>query len=513
MPRRHGILFCKFNSFYVIGKIFTKFFVNLHPRLKSDERSKFQKVPGQAKARFAEIKTMASNNSIDMLHGALGRPMIMFALPLIASGLLQQSFNSVDVAVVGRFAGSVSLAAVGSNGPVIGLLINMFIGISIGVNVVIANYIGQHNGRAVRAAIGASAILALISGALMLITSQCIARPILTALDTPPEALDLAVDYLRIFSLGMPLMIIYNFGSAILRSVGDTRRPFYILVAAGCVNVVLNLVFVIGFGMGVSGVAWATVISNGVSAAIIIRLLMRERSDVRLDIRSIRPEWQQMRKICSVGIPAGIQSTVFSISNIFILSAINSFGAAAAAGSAAALNFEMYCYFVINAFGQTCVAFASQNYGAGNLDRCHRVLRISLIYSFTSSLMLNVLIAWQRDFFNQAFTSDPDVLFFAGERVATVLLFQFIACYYEMVGSWLRGVGHSMVPALITIFGTCVFRLIWVYFFPSGATFAQLLTIYPLSWLLTDAIMYVAFRRISRHLCGVRTQKIAFSAS
>lgn len=456
---------------------------------------------------------MASKNTIDMLHGPLGRPMLMFALPLIASGLLQQSFNSVDVAVVGRFAGSISLAAVGSNGPVIGLLVNMFIGLSIGVNVVIANYIGQKNGRAVRGATGAAAILAIISGAVMLITSQCIARPILTALDTPPEALDLAVDYLRIFSLGMPLMIIYNFGSAILRSVGDTRRPFYILVAAGFVNVILNLIFVIGFEMGVNGVAWATVISNGVSAAMIIRMLIRERGDVRLDLRAIRPDWQQMRKICSVGIPAGVQSTVFSISNIFILSAINSFGADAAAGSAAALNFELYCYFVVNAFGQTCVAFASQNYGAGNLERCHKVLRISLIYSFSALIVLNVFIAWQRDFFNQAFSSDPGVLYYAGERVTTVLLFQFIACYYEMTGSWLRGVGHSMAPAIITIFGTCVFRLFWVYFFPDGATFAQLLVIYPCSWLLTDIIMYAAYRRIRRQLIGYQSQTSADFAS
>lgn len=447
---------------------------------------------------------MASKNTIDMLHGPLGRPMLRFALPLIASGLLQQSFNSVDVAVVGRFAGSVSLAAVGSNGPVIGLLINMFIGLSIGVNVVIANYIGQRNGRAVRASMSASAVLSLISGVLMLLTAQCIARPILEALDTPEEALDPAVSYLRIFSLGMPLMIIYNFGAAVLRSIGDTKRPFYSLVIAGMVNVVLNLVFVVGFGMGVNGVAWATVISNGINAAIIVRLLVLERSDVHLDIRAIRPDWRQMRKICSVGIPAGIQSTVFSISNIFILSAINSFGAAAAAGSAAALNFEMYCYFVINAFGQTCVAFTSQNYGAGQPDRCRRALTISLAYSFSASIFLNVVIAWQRDFFNHVFTSDPEVLFFAGERVATVLLFQFIACYYEMAGSWLRGVGHSMTPALITIFGTCVFRLMWVYFFPAGATFAQLLTIYPFSWLLTDIIMYVAFRRISADLFGRR---------
>lgn len=289
--------------------------------------------------------------NVDMLSGPLAMPMLAFALPLIASGVLQQSFNSVDVAVVGRFAGSDALAAVGSNGPVIGLLINMFIGLSVGVNVVIANYIGQRNSRGVRAAVSASAVLAVVSGVLMLAVSQLVARPILEALDTPESCLDQAVLYLRIYAVGMPFMIVYNFGSAVLRSVGDTRRPFYSLVASGIVNVCLNLVFVIGFGMGVDGVAWATVISNVVNAAIITMLLVREKGDIRLDFSSIRPHGSQLRKICAVGIPAGLQSTVFSISNVFILSAINGFGATAAAGSAAAINYEMYCYFVINAFG------------------------------------------------------------------------------------------------------------------------------------------------------------------
>ena len=450
--------------------------------------------------------------NVDMLSGPLAMPMLAFALPLIASGVLQQSFNSVDVAVVGRFAGSDALAAVGSNGPVIGLLINMFIGLSVGVNVVIANYIGQRNSRGVRAAVSASAILAVVSGVLMLAVSQLVARPILEALDTPESCLDQAVLYLRIYAVGMPLMIVYNFGSAVLRSVGDTRRPFYSLVASGIVNVCLNLVFVIGFGMGVDGVAWATVISNVVNAAIITMLLVREKGDIRLDFSSIRPYGSQLRKICAVGIPAGLQSTVFSISNVFILSAINGFGATAAAGSAAAINYEMYCYFVINAFGQTAVAFTSQNYGAGQLDRCRRVLRISLIYSVVSSAFLNVLITWQRAFFVSAFTADPEVLFFAGERVVAVLLFQFIACYYEMTGSVMRGLGYSMTPALITIFGTCVLRLLWVAFFPADGSFAGLLMIYPLSWTLTDIIMFVAFARIRRALrfsSGAAPQPVA----
>ncbi len=308
----------------------------------------------------------------------------------------------------------------------------------------------------------------------------------------------MAVDYLRILGAGMPFMIIYNFGSAILRSIGDTRRPFFILVVSGIVNVALNLVFVICLGMGVKGVAWATVIANVLNAFIIVLLLVREQSDIHLDIKALAPNWRQMRKIADVGVPAGLQATVFSISNIFIISAINSFGAYAMAGSAAALNYEMYCYFVINAFGQTCVAFGSQNYGAGNLERCRRVLQISLIYSTVILIVLNVLIAWQRNFFLAPFTSDPNVLAYAGERIVAVLLFQFIACYYEMTGSMLRALDYSMTPALITIFGTCVIRLLWVFFFPSDGTFGQLLSIYPISWTLTDIIMYCAYRRIRR---------------
>lgn len=442
----------------------------------------------------------SERNRINMLSGPLAWPMLMFALPLIASGLLQQSFNAVDVAVVGRFTGPEALAAVGCNGPVIGLLINMFLGLSVGVNVIIANYIGQNNGQGVRASVSAAAILAIASGVIMLLTTQLVARPLLTLLDTPAEVLDMAVDYLRILGAGMPFMIIYNFGSAILRSIGDTRRPFYILIVSGIVNVALNLVFVISLGMGVNGVAWATVIANVMNAIIIIVLLVREQSDIHLDVRTLSPNWRQMRKIASVGVPAGLQATVFSISNIFIISAINGFGAYAAAGSAAALNYEMYCYFVISAFAQTCVAFGSQNYGAGNHERCRRVLQIALVYSTVILIVLNVIIAWQRDFFLSPFTNDAQVLAFAGERLVVVLMFQFIACYYEMTGSMLRALDYSMTPALITIFGTCVIRLLWVFFFPSDGTFGQLLSIYPISWTLTDIIMYCAYRRIQRRV-------------
>lgn len=447
-----------------------------------------------------------------MLSGPLLSRMLLFALPLIASGVLQQSFNSVDVAVVGHFSGRHALAAVGSTGPVIGLLINLFLGISVGVNVVIANFIGQGNSSGVRRAVSASAILALVCGVLMLIIGESMARPVLELTGTPEEVLDSAVSYMRIFVLGLPFLVIYNFGSAILRSVGDTRRPFYSLIAAGIVNVILNLVFVIGLGMGVEGVAWGTVISNVVNAGIIFTILVREKSDIRLEVRQIRREPEQMKKIAAIGVPAGLQGAVFALSNTFILSSINSFGADATAGSAAAINYEFYCYFPIAAIGQTAVAFISQNYGAGNVERIRRVFRLSFMLAFVISLVLNVTVAWKANFFLSVFTSDPAVLVYADVRIWTVLLFQFIASYYEIAGSAMRGLGYSMTPTLIVICGTCVLRLLWVFLFPYlGGDFRELLAVYPVSWLLTDICMFIAYRCVSRRAFAKATVPAAIA--
>ncbi len=439
-----------------------------------------------------------SKANINMLDGPLVKPMIYFALPLIASGLLQQSFNSVDVAVAGRFAGKEALAAVGCNGPVLGTFVNLFLGLSVGANVVIANYIGQRNRRSIGAAVGGAYFLAIVCGIFLAVTSQFLARPILTVLDTPAEVLDAAIEYFRILGLGMPFLLIYNFGAAVCRSIGDTRTPFYSLVVSGLVNVGLNFAFVAGFKMGVAGLAWATAISTGVNAAIITIVLIREKGDIKLDIKNIRWQRTEIVKICRIGLPAGLQTTVFSISNVFIVGAINTFGADAAAGSAAAINFEFYCYFVMTAFAQTATAFISQNYGAGNLERCHRVFRLCLIMALVSSFVLNVVLTLLRRECLMVFTADPAVLVFGSERMVFVLLFQFIASYYEVAGSSMRGMGHSLTPALITIFGTCVLRLVGVGTLPAEASFGLLLSIYPITWSCTDIRMWIAFRRIIR---------------
>ncbi len=336
---------------------------------------------------------------MDMLHGSIFRKLLLFALPLIASGILQQSFNSVDVAVVGQFASNQALAAVGSNGLVISLIINLFIGISVGANVVIAHYIGRKDEQGIQNAISTTAVIAATSGIFLLITGLVIAKPLLEALDTPEDVMDLAVLYLRIFSLGMPFMMIYNFGAAILRSMGDTKRPFYSLVIAGVINVGLNLLLVIGFKMSVAGVAIATVASNIVNAAIIICFLTHEKGIFRLKLKKLSVSKPELRKILQIGVPAGIQGMVFSISNVFVLATINSFGSAAVAGSSAALNYEYYCYFVVSAFAQAAVAFISQNYGAGKIERCKNIFRQSMLLGLLGCAFLNLLIVWQKEFF------------------------------------------------------------------------------------------------------------------
>lgn len=444
----------------------------------------------------------SSTSSVDMLSGNIYRNMFIFALPLIASGVLQQSFNSVDVAVVGRFIGHHALAAVGSNGPVINLIVNLFLGISVGANVVIANYIGRSDKDGVRRAISTAVALAFLSGVLLLCVGSSVATPILHALGTPDDVLEAATVYLRIYSVGMPFMMVYNFGAAILRSFGDTKRPFYALLAGGLVNVCLNLFFVLICGMGVDGVAWATVISNCVSASIIFIVLTREQDPycVRIKKMSLRHK-VELSKILKIGVPAGIQGMVFSFSNVFIQSAINTFGSDAMAGSAAAINFELYGYFIISAFAQSVVAFTGQNNGAGNLKRCGQVLKAGLVMSFIGSLCFDMTVCVFAPEAVSIFTTVPAVIAFAVTRIHCGTTFQFIACSYEMAGASLRGQGYSMTPTVITVIGTCLLRLAWVMVVRGhDGTFGELLIIYPVTWVVTGIAMLAARAVITRRL-------------
>jgi putative MATE family efflux protein len=441
-----------------------------------------------------------ADRGLDMLSSkGLTRKIITFALPLMASGIVQQSFNSIDVAVVGKFVGSHALAAVGSNGPVIGLIVNLFVGIAVGANVIISTYLGQRNREGVQRAVATSSLIALLGGLLLLVIGVCIARPIHELLGTPENIIDDAAGYLRLFAVGFPAMLIYNFGSAILRSIGDTKRPFYWLVAGGVVNVSLNLVFVLVCGMGVYGVALGTVLSNCVSAGGVVWILTHEKSHVRLELRALKLWRTQSNKILQVGVPAGVQGMVFSLSNLFIQSAINSYGAEAVAGSAAALNFEMYCYFIISSFVQAVVAFTSQNYGAGNLHQCRVIFGRCMALAVVSCLLLNVLIVVFHKDFISIFTNSPEAMVYATDRVFAVLIFQCLACTYEVAGGSLRALGYSMTPTLFTIFGTCVVRVTWVSL-ARFESFSELLTIYPITWIITGTSVVTAWFVIAKKL-------------
>lgn len=434
-----------------------------------------------------------------MLHGNILASMIVFALPLLASGVLQQSFNSIDVAVVGRWCSKQSLAAVGSNGMIISLIINLFIGISIGSNVVISNCIGRGDMNAVRRASRTAMAVAVVSGIALMIIGPAVARPLLEFMDTPSDVIDLSTEYLTIFFLGMPFMMIYNFGSAILRSKGDTQRPFYALVAGGLVNVALNLVFVLIFDMDVAGVAIATVIANAVNAAVIVWYLLREPDPYKLRIRDLRFDRSELMREMRIGVPAGLQGMLFSVSNVFVQSAINRLGSDAVAGSAAALNYEMYCYFIIVAVNQAVVAFTAQNYGAGDARRCTRVFLTGMLMAVVGSGVANLGIAAFADAFVGVFTTSPEVLEYGRLRIVHVLAFQFIACSYEVSGASMRGLGYSMTPTVITVVGSCLLRVVWIHImFYTGYDYVELMHLYPISWTVTGVLALIAYRVITR---------------
>lgn len=427
----------------------------------------------------------------------LTRNLIWFALPLMASGIVQQSFNSVGVAIIGHYAGSEDLAAVGSNGPVIGLIVNLFIGVAVGVNVVIATYIGQRNAEGVRRAVATAGVIAAVSGLVLMLFGLFVATPILRMMNVPDVVLAGATRYLRIYSLGLPFLLIYNFASAVLRSVGDTKRPFYWLILAAFVNAGLDFLFVAVMGMGVTGVALGTVFGAMTAAAGVVYTLTHEKSDIRLNFKAIKLYKPQLAKILQIGVPAGVQGAVFALSNVFIQSAVNTFGPHAMAGSAAAINFEFYCYFVISAFAQAATAFVSQNYGAGQKDVCRMVFRRCLLIAMVACGTLNGLIALFHTGCITIFTTEPHAVQFATERILTALAFQWMASSYEIPGACMRAVGYSMVPTLITILGTCVMRVCWVSL-AHFETFPELLRIYPITWLFTGLAVLTAWFIIAR---------------
>ncbi|MBO5070635.1 MAG: MATE family efflux transporter [Roseburia sp.] len=429
-----------------------------------------------------------------MLHGPLLKKIIFFALPIAASSILQQLFNAADVAVAGRFAESGALAAVGSNSVLVGLFVNLFVGLSVGTNVVIAQYIGQKRTQEVGTVVHTSMLFSMICGLVMMAAGLALSRFLLVLVDTPEDVLERALLYLRIYCVGMVFIIPYNFGAAILRSIGDTRRPLYCLIASGLLNICLNLLLVIKFHLGVAGVAIATVISNAFSASVVLYILCHESEMIRLYRNRLRIHNDALKKIVQIGAPAALQSAVFSISNICIQTAVNRFGSGAVAGMTAALNFEYLGYFIVSAFAQTIVTFIGQNYGAGQYERCKKILRLCLIGAATGTILVISVFILARGELIRIFTVDPVEIEYAMARFLYVMPFLFLTSTYEVVGSALRGMGRSTLPAVFTLLGMVVFRVFWVYVvFPLWSSFQTLIIVYPVSWALTGGMMLLYY--------------------
>ena len=448
------------------------------------------------------------NDRVDMLNGPLLGKILLFALPIAASSILQQLFNSADVAIVARFAENKTqaVAAIGSNGNVISFIINLFLGISVGANVIIGNLLGQGNKKNIQDAVHTAITVSLISGTALVFIGFFIAKPILILMSTPEDVLDYAVLYLRIYFSGMPFFMLYNFGSAVLRTKGDTKRPLYSLFFSGIINVVLNFLLVILLHMDVAGVAIATVVSQAVSGLLVLSFLINEKTELKVDLRKLHINHEYLTRMIKIGIPAGLQGIVFNISNITIQSAINGFGSSAMAGSAAELNFEYFSFYVVSAFNQTTVTFTSINFGAEKIDRCKKIFRCCMASSVVITGIMVTFFVLFREFFIGLYTIDPVAIKYGVLRMLAVETFDCLINTYEIGASTLRAMGHSLLPTIETIFGVCVFRVMWIFTvfahfkktLPPLEAFGTLMLVYPASWILAGSIVLSTYFIIRR---------------
>ncbi|WP_443717060.1 MATE family efflux transporter [Ruminococcus sp.] len=432
---------------------------------------------------------------MDMCSGPILRKMLMFALPLMLSSILQLLFNAADIVVVGKFAGDNSLAAVGSNTALINLLTNLFIGLSIGANVVAARHYGAKAWDDLRRTVHTAMLLSMLSGALLLVLGVIGAEQMLIWMQTPEEVLPLATVYLRIYFLGMISTMVYNFGSALLRAVGDTKRPLYFLLCAGIINVILNLLFVIGFQMDVMGVAIATVISETVSALLVLRCLVKEKGGIHLELRAMRIDRKKMLQILRIGLPAGFQGVVFALSNVVIQSSVNIFGNIVVAGNSAAANLEGFVYMAMNAFYQTTLSFVSQNYGAGEQKRINRIVLLGeACVIVTGTLLGNMVVFFGNDLL-QIYSNNPEVIAAGMVRLHYISMIYALCGIMDVMVGALRGIGYSIMPMIVSIVGVCVLRLIWlatVFQIPEFHKIETVYLSYPVTWILTS-LVYIVF--------------------
>lgn len=430
---------------------------------------------------------------MDMLHGSLTVKLLLFTLPIALSSMAQQLFNAADTAVVGYFGNESALAAVGTNTEIIALIVTVSSGLSVGANILIANHIGRNEMKETPAAVKTAMLLAVMVGMIGLLLGQIIAAPLLRLIQTPEGIFEAAELYLRVYMMGYPFLLLYDFGASALRARGDSRYPFLALIISGIANVALNLFFVIVFHMGVAGVAIATDISTMLSALLVLHRLAKDtmfRFTFRDPKFSLRIAWEVLK----TGIPSAVQGAVFCLANIFVQASVNSFGEIAIAGSTIAMNFEYFTYYIITAFGQTATTFTSQNYAAGQNDRCRRILWLCLGLSTVCSSIPIFVIVLFRGFFSSLFTPEVAVIESAGVRILCILLFEPICNFYEIPAGVLRGSGHALYPAVGAMIGTCAFRIIWICtVFRTAPTLPMLYHAFPLSWAATIVLVNLGF--------------------
>ena len=438
---------------------------------------------------------------IDMCNGTLMDKLISFSLPLMLSGILQLLFNAVDIIVVGRFTGRQALAAVGSTTALINIFTNLFIGISLGANVLAARFYASGKEKEMSETVHTSITLALISGLVMALAGVLLARFALNLMGTPNDVIDQSVLYMRIYFLGMPFFMLYNYGAAILRAVGDTKRPLFFLVISGMTNAVLNLVLVIVFHMGVAGVAIGTIVSQLISSILVLRCLYTSNTSYRLYFSKLGIKTQYLKQIFQVGIPAGIQSTVINLSNALLQSSVNSFGSVAMAGYTAANNIFGFLYMSVNAVTQSCMSFTSQNYGVKKLKRMDRVLLDCMILSVGVTLTLGCGAYFFGPELLKIYTSDADVIRCGVEVLAFTTVPYFCCGIMDLLPGALRGMGYSGVPMILSIIGTVGTRIVWIFgLFPAHRSLSFLFISYPVSWIITIILQAVCFCFVRKHV-------------
>ena len=447
------------------------------------------------------MSTQTKKYEIDMCHGPLLGKILVFYIPLMLSGILQLLFNAADIIVVGQFAGNESLAAVGSTGALINLIINLFIGFSVGANVLVARYYGANQQAELKEMVQTAIATSVISGILLVFVGFFVAKPALTLMGTPDDVVGQSVLYMRIYFAGMPFMMAYNFGAAVLRAVGDTKRPLYYLLIAGIVNVILNLIFVIYFSMHVAGVATATVISQAISAVLVIRCLLKTDSVYKLELKGIKISMDKLGKMFKIGLPAGVQGALFSISNVLIQSSVNSFGSVAMAGNTAGSNIEGFVYTSMNAFYQSAISFCGQNYGAKEYKRVGKALFICEVLVILVGLLLGNGAYLAGGTLLKLYSSDPEVISYGILRMRYISVIYFLCGMMDVMVGGLRGIGYSIMPMLVSLTGACLFRIVWIYtIFQEVRTLPCLYISYPISWILTFSVHLICFLIVYKKL-------------